>query len=59
MNRVSLVLVPSYCNTGSIQDDPYWIPRKNSIKQIQLSSINIVILPNLTNNLLKIGLINY
>ena len=29
-------------NTGSIRDDPYWIPRKNSLELIELSSINKV-----------------
>ena len=42
INKVSLVWVSSCNNTGSIRDDPYWIPRKNSLKLIEPSSINKV-----------------
>ena len=42
MNKVSLVYVSSCSNTGSIRDDPYWTARKNSLEQIELSSINKV-----------------
>ena len=42
MNKVSLVLVFSCSNTGSIRDDPYWTSRKNSLELIELSCINKV-----------------
>jgi hypothetical protein len=29
-------------NTGSIRDDPYWTSRENSVKLIELSSVNKV-----------------
>ena len=33
----------NYCgNTGSINDDPYWTSRKNSLELIELSSVNKV-----------------
>lgn len=31
-----------YSNTGRIRDDPYWIPMKNSLRPIELSSITKV-----------------
>jgi hypothetical protein len=40
--KVSLVLVSSGSNTGSIRDNPYWTSRKNSLGLIELSSINKV-----------------
>ena len=39
-----LVRVSSCSNTGSIRDYPYGISRKNSLEQIELSSINKVTL---------------
>ena len=33
--------VPSCSSTVSIRDDPYWTSRENSLKLIELSSINI------------------
>ena len=42
INKVSLVQVSSFGNTGSIRDDPYWISRKNSLELIELSSTNKV-----------------
>ena len=42
IDKVSLVSVSSYSNTGSIRDDPYWTTRKNSLELIELSSINKV-----------------
>jgi hypothetical protein len=40
--KVSLVLVSSCSNTGSIRDEPYWTSRENSLELIELSSINKV-----------------
>jgi hypothetical protein len=40
INKISLVLVSSCSNTGSIRDDPYWTSRENSLELIELSSIN-------------------
>ena len=34
--------VSTYRNSGSIRDDPYWTSRENSLKLIELSSINKV-----------------
>ena len=42
INKVSLGLVSSCSNTGSIRDDPYWTSRKNILELIELSSINKV-----------------
>jgi hypothetical protein len=42
VNKVSLILVSSCSNTGSIRDDPYWTSRENSLELIELSSINKV-----------------
>jgi hypothetical protein len=42
INKVSLVYVSSYGNTGSIRDDCYWTSRGNSLELIELSSINKV-----------------
>jgi hypothetical protein len=42
INKVSLVLVSSCSNTGSIRDDPYWTSRKNSLELIEVTSINKV-----------------
>jgi hypothetical protein len=42
INKVNLVQVSSYSNTGSIRDDPYWTSRENSLELIELSSINKV-----------------
>ncbi len=42
INKVSLVLVSSCSNTGSIRDDPYWTSRENSLELIVLTSINKV-----------------
>ena len=42
INKVSLVLVSSCSNTGSIRGDLYWTSRKNSSELIELSSINKV-----------------
>ena len=42
INKVSLVLVSSCSNTGSIRDDPYLISRENSLELIEVSSINKV-----------------
>ena len=39
INKVSLVLVSSSSNTGSVGDDSYWTSRKNSLELIKLSSI--------------------
>ena len=40
--KISVVLVSSCSNSGSIRDDPYWTSRKNSLEVIELSSINKV-----------------
>ena len=40
INKVSLFLVSSCSNTGSIRDDPYLTSKKNSLELIELSSIN-------------------
>ena len=40
--KISIVLVSSCSNSGSIRDDPYWTSRKNSLEVIELSSINKV-----------------
>ena len=37
--KVSLVLVSSCSNIGSIRDDPYWTTRENSLELTELSSI--------------------
>ncbi len=42
INKVSLVLVSSCSNTGSIRDDPYWTSRKKSLELIELFTINKV-----------------
>ena len=42
INEVSLVQVSSCSNIGLIRDDFYWTSRKNSLEQIELSSINTV-----------------
>ena len=44
INKVILVYVSFYSNTGLKRDYPYWISRKNSLELIELSSINKVIL---------------
>ena len=36
INKLSLVLISSCSNTGSIRDDPYWTSRKNSLELIEL-----------------------
>ena len=42
-DTLSLKLSRASCsNTGSIRDDPYWTSRKNSLKLMELSSINKV-----------------
>ena len=42
VNKVSLVLVSSCNNNGSIRDDPYLTSRNNSLQLIELPSINKV-----------------
>ena len=41
VNKVNSFAFLLYSNTGSIRDDPYWTSRENSLKLIELSSINI------------------
>ena len=52
IKKISLVLVSSCSDTGSIRDDPYWISRKNSLESIELSSTNKVSLVQIYNVLL-------
>ena len=42
IDKITSDQVSSCSNTGSIRDGPYWTSRKNSLKLIELSSINKV-----------------
>ena len=42
MNKVRLVQVSSFSNTGPARGDPYWTSRKNSLELVEISSINKV-----------------
>jgi hypothetical protein len=55
VNKVSLVEVSSFGNTGSIRDDPYWTSRENSSELIELSSVNKVITAHLCDNTFNVS----